>query len=114
MMLSHKICFGSHTKTHARLADLSNTNLEEELRVSKDIMETKLGVDVVHFACPWGRTGIDYIPDIVLPVVKQIGYRSFSTTIRGSNKFKGDQYHLKRDHLLARWSNYQLRYFLSL
>jgi hypothetical protein len=47
-------------------------------------------------------------------IAKDIGYLSFLTARRGP-MYQGDTtYLIKRDHTLAKWDNYQLRYFLSL
>lgn len=112
-MIAHKVSFGSHTKTHAHLAKLNNEAVEYEMRESKQIIEQELQQPCLHFACPWGRIHIDFDPSITTPVAKALGYRSFVTTNRGKTVHGSDPYLLPRDHVLAGWSNYQLRYFFG-
>jgi len=46
---------GSHTLTHPNLIQLGDKQLEEELTVSKQILEDKLGKPVTSFAYPYGK-----------------------------------------------------------
>jgi peptidoglycan/xylan/chitin deacetylase (PgdA/CDA1 family) len=45
---------GSHTRTHARLSDLSDAELEEELAGSRLACEERLGIRCSSLAYPWG------------------------------------------------------------
>lgn len=112
-MLDHQISFGSHTKTHANLAGLSPVEIEKELLESKLVIEEKLQRECTHFGCPWGRVHINFDPAITTPIAQKLGYRTFCTTDRGKTQQGDDLFQLKRDHLLAHWSNYQLKYFFS-
>lgn len=47
--------FGSHTKTHPDLTQLSRAEAEEEVIASKAAIEDKLGKEAVTFAYPFGR-----------------------------------------------------------
>ncbi len=112
-MLLHNITFGSHTCSHANLSKLHSTGIETELRNSKNIIEEKLNTSCLHFACPWGRIGIDFHPEITTDIEKRIGFKSFATTNRGKMQKNDNLYQLRRDHLLAEWGNYQLKYFFG-
>lgn len=112
-MLSHNITFGSHTCSHANLARISRQSIEIEMQASKKLIESKLKARCDHFACPWGRMGIDFNPEVTTMLAIQSGYLSFSTTDRGKMERGSDPYLLKRDHLLANWENFQLKYFFS-
>jgi len=112
-MTSHKISFGSHTKSHANLSGLDEKKLHEELLLSKKIIEEKLQRDCLDFACPWGIINRDFNPDITTPVAKELGYRSFASANRGRNFSESDLFQIKRDHLLANWPNAQLKYFFG-
>ncbi len=112
-MLNAKISFGSHTVTHANLMEISASDIEKELLTSKQEIEKQLGIDCTHFACPWGRAGIDFNSAITTDIAKGLGYKTFATTNRGAVTVGSDLYQLKRDHLLANWGNYQLKYFFG-
>jgi peptidoglycan/xylan/chitin deacetylase (PgdA/CDA1 family) len=112
-MLNAGVIFGSHTKTHANLSHLNKDDIRFELTVSKQIIEKELSIDCTHFACPWGRLNIDFQSEITEPIAKELGYVSFATTNRGKNINDQDCFTLKRDHLLAGWGNYQLKFFFG-
>lgn len=104
---------GSHTCTHVSPAKLNKEQLKSELIRSKQKIEEELRIDCHHFCCPWGQPGKHFKVGIDSLIAKEAGYRSFFTTERGPN-FKGtDPLRIKRDHMLAKWRNYQLRYFFS-
>lgn len=112
-MMRYKVSFGSHTVSHANLIRLTPEDTEQELLSSRNIIEKELGTTCEHFACPWGRSGIDFNPALTTNIAKRLGYKTFATTNRGDVKIGSDLYQLKRDHLLANWSNYQLKYFFG-
>jgi len=112
-MMQAKVSFGSHTVHHANLMKLDAAGIEKELSASKQEMEMQLGVACEHFACPWGRSGIDFDAAITTPIAKKLGYKTFATTNRGTVTIGDNLYTLKRDHLLANWGNYQLKYFFG-
>lgn len=112
-MLSNNVTFGSHTCSHANLSKLSSTEIEFEMKQSKQMIEEKLQVTCNHFACPWGRTGIDFNSEITSEIAINIGYKSFATTNRGKMGKGGNLYLLKRDHLIAGWENFQLKFFFG-
>jgi peptidoglycan/xylan/chitin deacetylase (PgdA/CDA1 family) len=47
------VTMGSHTHDHTDLSHVSSAVAEEEMRRSKDLIESKLGVACRHFAYPW-------------------------------------------------------------
>lgn len=112
-MLAHQVSFGSHTCSHANLSLLEAGDIERELRTSRQVIEQNLGRPCVHFACPWGRTHVDFDPEVTTLVAARSGYRTFATTDRGKMRQGDDPYRLKRDHLLANWENFQLKYFFG-
>ena len=112
-MINAKISFGSHTVSHVNLMNLSPEDIEQELLQSKQLIEQKLGVVCEHFAAPWGRSGIDFRPEITTSIAQKLGYKTFATTNRGSVTAGSDLYLLKRDHMLASWENFQLKYFFG-
>jgi len=48
---------GSHTRTHADLSTLKDSELDQEVRGSKELLEDLLGKPVQSFAYPFGRYG---------------------------------------------------------
>ncbi|MDY7090683.1 MAG: polysaccharide deacetylase family protein [Actinomycetota bacterium] len=73
--------FGSHTVTHQRLADLSEGEARRELTQSRRRIEDELGVEVRHFAAPYGHPAVDFgRRDVELAL--QAGYASFASTLR--------------------------------
>jgi peptidoglycan/xylan/chitin deacetylase (PgdA/CDA1 family) len=104
---------GSHTSTHAHLVELTTPQVIDELRESKQVIERELGRRCEHFCCPWGIPDADFLIDRDPSLAQQVGYRSFLTTRRGPTHRGDSPYRIRRDHMVASWGNYQLRYFLS-
>jgi peptidoglycan/xylan/chitin deacetylase (PgdA/CDA1 family) len=104
---------GSHTASHANLMHLSEQDVKNELIESKQIIEKYLKKPCTHFCCPFGRSKIDYEPNLHPEMARKTGYRSFLTGHRGANSDGASPFHISRDHLLANWNEYQLRYFFS-
>ena len=104
---------GSHTMNHARLIDLDSDKVAVELQTSKEVIEENLGRPCLHFCCPWGRPGQDFLPERDPGIAAAQGYRSFLTTVRGAMGPGSDPMGVRRDHLLANWSPRQLRYFFA-
>ena len=101
---------GSHTVTHPNLAALAPAKLDGELRVSKELIEQRLGPRVAHFSAPYGD--VTRFTPTVSEAARAAGYSSCATAIRGPNE-TNDVYALRRDHVVAGWPVRDLRYFLS-
>ncbi|MBL4690943.1 MAG: polysaccharide deacetylase family protein, partial [Rhodospirillales bacterium] len=101
------------TINHVHLADLDDAAVEAEMKGFKDAIEAELGRACDHFCCPFGRRNIDYLPDRDPAIAKRAGYRTFLATDRGAVRQGGSLMGGPRDHLLAGWGDYQLRYFFS-
>ena len=112
-MVAAGMTIGSHTVNHAKLIDLSSAEVERELRESKETIERELGAPCHHFCCPWGRPGLDFTASREPEIARRLGYRSFLTTERGSARKQTSAMLVARDHTLANWGTYQLRYFFS-
>lgn len=112
-MLHNNITFGSHTAGHMLLSKLSEIEIERELTVSKKLIEEKLQTPCDHFACPSGRIGIDFDPEITSEIAQKVGFKSVVSVERGK-VVKGDNlYLLPREHLVPGWENFQLKYFIG-
>ena len=113
-ILQAGMVLGSHTCSHLSLIDSDADEIRRQLSRSKQTIEAKLAVACNHFACPWGIPRKNFLVDRDPQIARDLGYRSFLTTERGPMMRAGDPYRIRRDHILAVWGNYQLRYFLSL
>lgn len=104
---------GSHTVNHAILSELTEDEVEWELRISKQTVERETGAPCRHFCAPRGRPGLDYDPARDPEIARRLGYRSFLSTRRGSAMRRPQAMEVERDHTIAHWGLYQLRYFLA-
>jgi len=69
---------GSHSRTHPQLSILSQEALREELRGSREELESRLGIPIDQFCYPYGDQTVR-----VRDEVKNAGYRYAVTTQRG-------------------------------
>lgn len=102
---------GSHTRTHAKLSELSDPHqLEEEIGGSKRDIEERLGSECKHIAWPYGRK-CD-IHGAALVAVANAGYHGCFGGFRGSVKAgKTNPFSIPRHHLEADWPWTHVRYF---
>jgi peptidoglycan/xylan/chitin deacetylase (PgdA/CDA1 family) len=89
------ICFGAHTVTHPVLSQLDNDKAEEEIVISKQIIENKLQKPVSTFAYPYGKYE-DFISHNI-DMIKSAGYAFACTTNRGMESMP-----IKEPYLLKR------------
>lgn len=89
--------FGSHTLSHPILSKEKLATMRDEVILSKQFIEDKLGHTINGFAYPNG-TEDDYDDDTVL-AVKDAGYGYAVTTISGTNYADADPFQLKRINL---------------
>ena len=54
MRESRLLTIGAHTHRHTDLRHSSSQEVEEELATSDRLLKERLGIEVVHFAYPWG------------------------------------------------------------
>lgn len=103
---------GGHTMSHCDLTkqkegeDLQAymARIERELRVSKQIIDKKLGQDTISLAFPYGS-----YDQRVLSLCKRQGYKIAVSVKRGSNPFFANPFALKRSQVLKR----DMRTFVS-
>lgn len=82
---------GSHTVSHARLAEVNDNHLRTELTDSKAALEDVLGSEVASFAYPYGAWDARSVN-----AVRAAGYRAACTTRTGWALRDGDPYQLRR------------------
>jgi peptidoglycan/xylan/chitin deacetylase (PgdA/CDA1 family) len=73
-LIKNNWVIGSHSATHANLAELSLAELNKEIVDSKNILEKKYGLKISHFAFPRGKYNTE-----VLKTVKKAGYTAAFT-----------------------------------
>jgi peptidoglycan/xylan/chitin deacetylase (PgdA/CDA1 family) len=82
---------GSHTRTHARLPEISPEQAQAEITASKAELEDLLGREVAHFAYPYGL-----FDAAVREMVVGAGYRSACSTRSGFNRPGEDPFLMRR------------------
>jgi peptidoglycan/xylan/chitin deacetylase (PgdA/CDA1 family) len=82
---------GSHTRTHARLPDITVEEAKDEISSSKSRLEDALGKSVDYFAYPFGK-----FSEPVRDLVTGAGYRAACSTRSGFNRPGEDPYLLRR------------------
>ena len=95
---------GSHTRTHARLTDLSKTpeSLEDQVSGSKKEFENQLGIECKYISWPFGkRTDAD---SKSLAMIKERGYRACFGAFRAPIIARStDTYKIPRHHFEVQW-----------
>ena len=85
------IQFGSHGISHRKLAEISLEEAQREIVESKIALEKSLGMNIDHFCYPYGSHNYE-----IVQTVKQAGYKSAVTCVRGRAKLGNDLYQLPR------------------
>ncbi len=98
---------GSHTRTHAKLTELSQQHAREEITVSKRELEQALDYEVRHFCYPYGS----YAPEHS-DMAKEAGYTTATTTHRGRVHDGANLYTLPR--IMVARSTSLLQYFMKI
>ena len=93
------ITFGSHTRHHAYLPELSKEQMKDEIEVSKHVIEEHLGVPIDEIAYPCGG-----FSETVKALAALAGYKAALTTNRGTDRYNIDLYELSRIHM-NNWDN---------
>jgi peptidoglycan/xylan/chitin deacetylase (PgdA/CDA1 family) len=83
--------FGSHGLTHARLPACDAGRLRAEVADSRKQIEDALGRPVRHFAYPYGHHD-----DRVVDAVREAGYATACTTLKGAVREGADRFRLPR------------------
>ena len=104
---------GSHTRSHPRLANLTEAEIISEMNLSKEDIENQIGQPCLHFCTPYGLAGSDFNLERDPELARLAGYRSFVTGHRGSMRQGSNPFAIQRDQLMANWGNHQLRYFFT-
>ena len=91
------ITFGSHTRTHPFLTEVSKARAYDEIVTSKAILEERLSASVDHFCYPSGS-----YDDQLTSLVRDAGYATATTVRRGFVEPGDDPFALKRIQIAYR------------
>jgi peptidoglycan/xylan/chitin deacetylase (PgdA/CDA1 family) len=110
-MKEYGIKFGSHACTHPDLTKISEDEALDQLKFSKENIEEKLGSEVDFLSYPFGAFNKN-----VIKIVKDTGYKSACSTIRGNRHLSNERYFLKRvmihhDTTIIRFQYYLTRFY---
>jgi len=97
------VSFGSHTLNHPRLSSLNHDAAGVEIRDAKRTLEEKLGVEIKHFAYPYGDCNGE-IPSLV----RAAGHTLACSTRSGFNRPGCDPLLLRRIEVYGTDSRWQL------
>jgi peptidoglycan/xylan/chitin deacetylase (PgdA/CDA1 family) len=104
------ITIGAHTVNHPILKVLSAAQQLEEIRQSKQQLESWLGSKVQHFAYPNGFADRDF-DDSTMALVKQVGFESAVVTNGGVSTTQTSQLKLRR---FTPWDSSALKFHARL
>jgi peptidoglycan/xylan/chitin deacetylase (PgdA/CDA1 family) len=90
-MMRNGVRFESHTRTHRRLPALSDSELAEELALSKSELEALLGRPVEYLAYPFGE-----VDARVVVAAQEVGYKGAFCTEPGFNRPQVDRLRIRR------------------
>jgi len=98
---------GSHTVTHPRLSKLPRSKIDEELKISKEVLKTKLDEEIDLFAAPYGDS--KSVNDDVIELSKRY-YECCCLTqgFFGIDPNNVDAYRLKRCPAMPDFSEFKL------
>ena len=102
---------GAHTRTHARLSEISSSEgLEDEIVCSADRLENRLGVNVEHFAYTFGD--LASFSSQALRVAQK-RFRYVYSSLRGNNTIETSSFAIRRDVFTPSDSNALVGAFLE-
>jgi peptidoglycan/xylan/chitin deacetylase (PgdA/CDA1 family) len=83
--------FGSHTCSHAKLTDLSPTEVEKELTESRAALSMRVAQNHFPLSYPYGQ-----VSERIRQMAEEAGYSCGMTTLAGVNDLKSDLFALRR------------------
>lgn len=86
---------GGHTHTHRNLTECSREQALDELETSRGLIRQELGVEIAHFAYPWGR----HDGQTRSWLEQGGGWATAATVEQGFNTAQTDRLRLRRDVL---------------
>jgi peptidoglycan/xylan/chitin deacetylase (PgdA/CDA1 family) len=102
-MAASGMSIGAHTYSHPNLAVLSRADAAAEMRVSKDILEQRLGTPVTAMAYPFGKPGRHFTRE-TMEAAAESGYQSAAAVLwrdvrQGDSSFALPRITVSRDDI---------------
>jgi len=85
---------GGHAHTHRVLSFLSEAELENEIKISANLIKEKVGVSLRHYSYPEGLSHC--YSNEVIEVLKRYGVQCCPSAEEGINRSEDSLFHLKR------------------
>ena len=102
---------GSHTRRHQNLANLEWEKAIVEIRDSRSEIKRQIGEAPNHFAWPFG--GLEDFSESLSQAVRDAGYITGCSAVRGANTERASLVELRRDSLEPNWSLALVRFFVE-
>ncbi len=103
-LLDAGVDIGSHTVNHPSLGRTEADAVKHEICDSKSALEDLLGVEVSHFAYPFGSWSV-----MARDAVIEVGYKGACSTMSGLNKHGADTFLLRRSEIKGSDAPWQFR-----
>ncbi len=110
MILSGFVAIGSHTHSHYNLKNCDEELINNELLLSKNIIENKTNKDCLYFSYPHGKKRS--FSELTKELLIKSGYKCAVTTEPGMNDGTSDIFKLKRYSVSNNDSFYEFIYML--
>ena len=104
------ITIGAHTHNHLSLKNLSRTTCIEEIKLSKEILENSIGININHFSYPYGSKSD--VGKREHKIVQDLGFKSAVTTSVGKVN-KNSLFNLPRIHINEKTNEKNLKIKMS-
>jgi len=93
--------FGAHTLSHPNLPNAAPEEARREIAGSRDALAEQIGEPVRHFSYPNGR-GSAHLTDAIKQMVRDAGFDSATTSLKGSVNPGDDVFSLRRIGIYSR------------
>ena len=108
MLASGLVTIGSHGSIHESLLSLPGERVNFEISQSKAELKRKLGIEIEHFAYPFGKHNATHIR-----ILKEAGYKSAVIDVPGINNSTTNPFELKRVMISKKMSWHSLVFLLA-
>src|SRR5687768_6292480 len=108
-MTAEGATIGCHSLSHRSMGVVATSELESEVRVSKEMLEQRLNTSVDAFAYPFGAETYGCWRKGVQDALRRAGYRAACTSVVGSNCRGVDPFQLRRIPIEERDGPFRIR-----